>query len=104
MSETFQLGDIEIAVTRKAVKNVHLSVHPPAGQVTLVAPTGTAPETVDAWSKALQAALKSPAVLARFEALALEPLPGTPAQMLDYWRSERSKWGQVIQAGGVKLD
>lgn len=70
----------------------------------LVAPSGTAPETVDAWSKALQAALKSPAVLARFEALALEPLPGTPAQMLDYWRSERTKWGQVIQSGGIKLD
>ena len=33
-----QLGDIEIAVTRKDVKHVHLSVHPPEGHVTLVAP------------------------------------------------------------------
>ena len=41
MTETFQLGDIEIAVTRKAVKHVHLSVHPPLGHVTLVAPTAT---------------------------------------------------------------
>jgi predicted metal-dependent hydrolase len=41
MTETFQLGDIEIAVTRKAVKHVHLSVHPPLGHVTLVAPTST---------------------------------------------------------------
>lgn len=41
MTTNFRLGDIEIAVTRKAVKNVHLSVHPPAGHVTLVAPTGT---------------------------------------------------------------
>jgi hypothetical protein len=38
MSETIQLGGIAIAVTRKAVKHVHLSVHPPAGRVTLVAP------------------------------------------------------------------
>ena len=36
--DILQLGDIEIAVTRKDVKNVHLSVHPPEGRVTLVAP------------------------------------------------------------------
>ncbi len=41
MSETIQLGDISILVTRKNVKNVHLSVHPPDGRVTLVAPTAT---------------------------------------------------------------
>jgi len=37
--DTLQLGDIEIAVTLKDVKHVHLSVHPPEGRVTLVAPT-----------------------------------------------------------------
>ncbi len=41
MSETIQLGDVSVIVTRKAVKNVHLSVHPPLGRVTLVAPTDT---------------------------------------------------------------
>lgn len=41
MIETIELGDILIAVTRKAVRNVHLSVHPPEGRVTLVAPTNT---------------------------------------------------------------
>ena len=41
MIETIQLGEVSIAVTRKAVKNVHLSVHPPLGHVTLVAPTET---------------------------------------------------------------
>jgi len=30
-SETIQLGDFAIAVTRKAIRNVHLSVHPPGG-------------------------------------------------------------------------
>lgn len=44
------LGDIPIAVTRKAVKNVHLSVHPPTGQVTLVAPTGTRLEVARAYA------------------------------------------------------
>ena len=40
-TETIQLGDLSILVTRKAIKNVHLSVHPPAGRVTLSAPTAT---------------------------------------------------------------
>jgi predicted metal-dependent hydrolase len=41
MTETIQLGEISILVTRKAIKNVHLSVHPPDGRVTLAAPTAT---------------------------------------------------------------
>ena len=41
MAETIHLGDIAIAVTRKKIKHVHLSVYPPAGRVTLVAPAGT---------------------------------------------------------------
>lgn len=50
MTETIQLGDIFIAVTRKAVKNVHLSVHPPEGRVTLVAPSGTRLEVARAYA------------------------------------------------------
>ena len=41
MTEVIELGEVRIRVTRKAVKNVHLSVHPPHGEVTLVAPTST---------------------------------------------------------------
>lgn len=50
MTETIKLGDVVIAVNRKAVKNVHLSVHPPAGHVTLVAPTGTRLEVARAYA------------------------------------------------------
>jgi predicted metal-dependent hydrolase len=50
VTETIQLGEILIAVNRKAVKNVHLSVHPPAGHVTLVAPTGTRLEVARAYA------------------------------------------------------
>lgn len=50
MTATIVLGDIVIAVNRKAVKNVHLSVHPPAGHVTLVAPTGTRLEVARAYA------------------------------------------------------
>ena len=48
--DTLQLGDIEIAVTRKDVKHVHLSVHPPEGRVTLVAPSGSRPDVLRAYA------------------------------------------------------
>ncbi len=41
MSKTIQLGEISILVTKKDIKNVHLSVHPPDGRVTLVTPNAT---------------------------------------------------------------
>ncbi len=50
MAETLRFGEIAIAVTRKDIKHVHLSVHPPSGRVTLVAPTGTRPEVARAYA------------------------------------------------------
>ena len=50
MNEIIELGDISISVTRKDIKNVHLSVHPPEGRVTLVAPTGTRIEVARAYA------------------------------------------------------
>ncbi len=50
MTETIQLGEISILVTRKAIKNVHLSVHPPDGRVTLAAPTATRLEVARAYA------------------------------------------------------
>ena len=41
MSKTIQIGEIPIKITLKDVENVHLSVHPPDGQVSLVAPAST---------------------------------------------------------------
>jgi predicted metal-dependent hydrolase len=41
MRDTIDIGDVRIFVTRKPIKNVHLSVHPPLGRVTLTAPSST---------------------------------------------------------------
>ena len=70
----------------------------------LVVPRATPPQTVAALSKALQAALASTMVKARFQTLALEPLPGTPEQMAEYARAERERWGKLIRDNGIKLD
>lgn len=50
MTETIVLGDITIEVCRKSVRNVHLSVHPPEGRVTLVAPSETRFEVARAYA------------------------------------------------------
>jgi predicted metal-dependent hydrolase len=59
MAETIRLGDIVIAVTRKNVKHVHLSVHPPDGRVTLVAPKNTRPEIARAYAVSRLAWIRS---------------------------------------------
>jgi predicted metal-dependent hydrolase len=68
MSEKIQIGDVSILVNRKAVKNVHLSVHLPSGRVTLVAPAATRLEVARAyaisklgWIRAQQSKLHSQA-------------------------------------------
>jgi hypothetical protein len=50
MGETIQLGEISILVTKKDIKNVHLSVHPPDGRVTLAAPLATRLEVARAYA------------------------------------------------------
>jgi predicted metal-dependent hydrolase len=68
MTETIRLGDVVIAMTRKDIKHVHLSVHPPDGRVTLVAPRGTRTEVARAyavsrlpWIRAKQSELRGQA-------------------------------------------
>lgn len=41
-----QVGDIDVEVVRKDIKNVHLSVHPPTGRVRIAAPERMSLETV----------------------------------------------------------
>lgn len=70
----------------------------------LVVPTGTSAEATATFAKALQESLASTPVKARMQALGVETMPGTPAEMASFSRSEREKWGKVITKVGVKLD
>jgi predicted metal-dependent hydrolase len=86
MAETIQLGEIAIAVTRKDIKHVHLSVHPPKGRVTLVAPKGTRLEVARAyaaskvgWIRGQQAKLR-------------EQARETPREFVE--RESHSLWGR----------
>ena len=50
MTETIQIGDLTIQVTKKDIRNVHLSVHPPEGRVTMTAPSATRLEVARAYA------------------------------------------------------
>jgi predicted metal-dependent hydrolase len=50
MIETIQIGGLSILVTKKDIKHVHLSVHPPDGRVTLTAPKATRPDVARAYA------------------------------------------------------
>nr|WP_232727715.1 tripartite tricarboxylate transporter substrate-binding protein [Acidovorax sp. 69] len=70
----------------------------------LVVPAGASTDMVAHFSKALQTALADTRTKARLQALGVEPMPGTAAQMGSFARSEREKWGRVITKVGVRLD
>lgn len=46
MQDTLDLAGLQVEVTRKAIRHVHLSVLPPDGRVRVAAPHGTALETL----------------------------------------------------------
>lgn len=46
MVTQIRLGDLPIEVTFKNIKNIHLSVHPPAGRISIAAPTRTDLDTL----------------------------------------------------------
>src|SRR4051812_23557763 len=46
MTTTIQLGSFDAGVVFKDIKNVHLSVHPPAGRVSIAAPRRMSLDTI----------------------------------------------------------
>jgi tripartite-type tricarboxylate transporter receptor subunit TctC len=70
----------------------------------MVAPARTPPAVIDTLNKDLNKAIGTEAVKARFQALGLEAIPGSPAEMAAYAKTEREKWGKLIKAKSISLD
>jgi tripartite-type tricarboxylate transporter receptor subunit TctC len=71
------------------------------------APKGTPKPVIDKLTKALQAALKDPGVIAKFADLGTEPVPenqATPAALGAHLKSEIAKWAPIIKKAGVYAD
>lgn len=96
MAETIQLGEIAIAVTRKDIKHVHLSVHPPTGRVTLVAPANTRLEVARAYAVSKLSWIREQQAKLRGQARE------TPRQFVE--RESHYLWGQRYLLSVVEKD
>jgi tripartite-type tricarboxylate transporter receptor subunit TctC len=73
----------------------------------LWAPKGTPKPVIDKLAVALQAALRDPAVVAKFAELGTEPVPqdqATPAALAKHLKAEVDKWAPIIKKAGIYAD
>jgi len=92
------LGGIRIDVLRKDIKNVHLSVHPPAGRVRIAAPRHLSNDAIRAF------AIGKLAWIRRQQAKLQEQERETPREFVG--RESHFVWGRrlllrVVEAGGA---
>ena len=86
MSRQIQLGDMDVDVVLKDIKNIHLSVHPPAGKVRIAAPLRMDLDTIRAFAITRLAWIKSQQQKLR------EQQRETPREYLD--RESHYVWGK----------
>lgn len=67
-------------------------------------PAGTAPAIVQKLNESINAAVQSADLRERLEALAFDPLGGSPQQVAEYVKAEIVKWGKVVRDTGAKPD
>jgi tripartite-type tricarboxylate transporter receptor subunit TctC len=71
------------------------------------APKGTPKPVIDRLNAALLAALKDPALVAKFAELGTEPVPAsqaTPAVLDAHLKAEIAKWAPIIRKAGIYAD
>jgi len=67
-------------------------------------PAGTTVAIVQKLNEAINQALRSADMRERLDALAFEPVGGTPQQFADYVKTEIVKWGKVVREGNIKAE
>jgi tripartite-type tricarboxylate transporter receptor subunit TctC len=70
----------------------------------LMAPAGTPRELVETLSRLTTRITADPELRARFAALGMEPLAGTPERFVDHLRAETAKWSQIVKLSGAKVE
>jgi len=86
MDSQLHLGDLAVRVVRKEIRNVHLSVHPPTGRVTISAPTRMSNDTLRVF------ALSKLGWIRRQQSKLFEQEREAPREFLD--RESHFVWGR----------
>lgn len=69
----------------------------------MFAPAGTPSDVVARLSRELKKALELPEVRERLAALSIEPWGGTSEELRDLLRADIERYGEIVQAAGLKL-
>jgi tripartite-type tricarboxylate transporter receptor subunit TctC len=67
-------------------------------------PKGTPPDVVALLNREINAGLGDPAIRRRFREMETEPLVFGPADFQAFMRAEAKRWGEAVEAAGVKAD
>lgn len=70
----------------------------------LLVPARTPPEAIARLNGAIRRILASPELRARFDALGVEGMGGTPEDLAFAVQQEITRWGPVIQKGGIRAE
>lgn len=68
------------------------------------APAGTPADVVQRLNRELNAIVRQPDVVDRFDRVGAEPATGTPEQFAKLYRTESENWQAVIKRANIKLD
>ena len=96
MLTQIQLGDMPVDVVQKDIKNVHLSVHPPTGRVTIAAPAHMAIDTIRVF------AITKLAWIRKQQAKLQEQEREAPREYLD--RESHYVWGKRFMLKVIEID
>ena len=70
----------------------------------VLAPAGVPPDITRRLNGELNKVLALPSFKEKLFILGMEPMPGTAAQFVDFYRDEAVKWGKLVKASGAKAD
>ena len=96
MRARIQLGDMAVDVVRKDIRNVHLSVHPPTGRVTIAAPAHMSLDTIRVF------AITKLAWIRQQQAKLQEQEREAPREFLD--RESHYVWGKRYLLKVIEID
>jgi tripartite-type tricarboxylate transporter receptor subunit TctC len=72
--------------------------------VGILAPAKTPPAIVDRLQKEIAAALQTPEVRGRYEALGIDPVGNPPGQFAEQIRADLARWEKVVKSANIRLE
>ncbi|NDP43107.1 MAG: ABC transporter substrate-binding protein [Aromatoleum sp.] len=113
LTELHRAGKVKILASSGAARSTALPDVPTFAELGLkgveamgwfgfFAPAKTPKPIVDALNRGINAALRSPDVVAKLSGVGMDPATGTPEEFAKVVASDYAKWGPIVKASGFK--